>query len=189
MKKIENARRVTIWRTTRSRFTTPKFAQFEETPTRLHGTAALLHDTASRVNTSRQGVSRKTRPEKHASREADAREKSSTRSEASAHTDSSDCTATIEAKIVYDADKLDSLGAFGIARAFHFAGRIGAVLHNTEQAALESKAYSREDSAYREYLVKLKTLPDRMMTVAGVKIARERAGYMRDFFERMNRGE
>jgi uncharacterized protein len=62
-------------------------------------------------------------------------------------------------KIVYDADKLDSIGAIGVGRAFHFAGRIGARLHNSEAEALGSEAYSREDSAYREYLVKLRHVP------------------------------
>ncbi|MBO5682264.1 MAG: HD domain-containing protein, partial [Lentisphaeria bacterium] len=56
---------------------------------------------------------------------------------------------TLEAKIVYDADKLDSTGAFGIARAFHFAGRIGACLHNTAEEAVNSDAYGKNDSAYR----------------------------------------
>jgi len=94
--------------------------------------------------------------------------------------------ATPEARIVYDADKLDSLGAFGVARAFHFAGRIGARLHNTEEAALGSEAYSREDSAYREYLVKLRHLPDRMLTETGRELARERAAFMKRFFDELN---
>ena len=94
---------------------------------------------------------------------------------------------TLEEKIVYDADKLDSLGAFGVARAFHFAGRIGARLHNSEQAAVRSEAYSREDSAYREYLTKLRHLPDRMLTAAGKALAVERADFMKRFFEQLNR--
>ena len=94
--------------------------------------------------------------------------------------------ATLEARIVYDADKLDSLGAFGVARAFYFAGRIGARLHNTEEEALRSSSYSEQDSAYRDYLVKLRILPDRMLTETGRLLARSRAAYMKDFFDRLN---
>ena len=90
--------------------------------------------------------------------------------------------------LVHDADKLDSIGATGIARACHFAGRIGAKLHNTEEEALSSEAYSREDTAYREYLVKLRYVPERMLTESGKILAEERAGYMEEFFRRMNEG-
>ena len=88
--------------------------------------------------------------------------------------------------LVHDADKLDSIGAVGIARACHFAGRIGAKLHNTEEEALSSDAYSREDTAYREYLVKLRHVPERMLTQSGKVLAEERAEYMEEFFRRMN---
>lgn len=93
---------------------------------------------------------------------------------------------TLEAKIVYDADKLDSTGAFGIARAFHFAGRIGACLHNTAEEAVNSDAYGKNDSAYREYLVKLRHLPGKMLTESGRKLAKERAVFMDEFFSRLN---
>ena len=94
---------------------------------------------------------------------------------------------TLIDKIVYDADKLDSIGAVGIGRSFHFAGRVGARLHNTEQEALSGKEYGREDSAYREYLVKLLYVPERMLTETGRALARERADFMHEFFRRMNR--
>ena len=94
--------------------------------------------------------------------------------------------ATPEACIVYDADKLDSLGAFGVARAFHFAGRIGACLHNSEQEALSSDSYSSQDSAYREYLVKLRGLPDHLLTEPARRLAADRAAFMRAFFDRLN---
>lgn len=93
---------------------------------------------------------------------------------------------TLEAQIVYDADKLDSTGAFGIARAFHFAGRIGACLHNTAEEAVNSNAYGKNDSAYREYLVKLRHLPGKMLTESGRELAKERAAFMDDFFARLN---
>lgn len=94
---------------------------------------------------------------------------------------------TIEERIVYDADKLDSLGAFGVARSFHFAGRIGARLHNSREAALNSEAYSREDTAYREYLVKLRYLPERMLTETGKKLAKRRSEYMHNFFDELEK--
>ena len=93
---------------------------------------------------------------------------------------------TIEEKIVYDADKLDSIGAVGVGRAFHFAGRIRARLHNTREEALNSSEYSVNDSAYREYLVKLREVPGRMLTASGRKLAEERAQFMHDFFDRLN---
>ena len=74
----------------------------------------------------------------------------------------------------------------GIGRAFLFAGRSGAKLHNTCAAALASEEYSEEDTAYREYLVKLRHLPQAMLTEPGRKIAMERIGFMREFFIRMN---
>ena len=94
--------------------------------------------------------------------------------------------ASLEAKVVFDADKLDSLGAIGLARSFHFAGRIGARVHNTDEEALNSKSYSREDSAYREFLVKLRHLPAAMLTVSGRKIAEKRYQVMLDFFRTLD---
>ena len=93
---------------------------------------------------------------------------------------------TPEGKVLFDADKLDSLGAVGIGRAFIFAGHENARLHNTEDEALNSEAYSKEDTAYREYLVKLRYLPRRMRSAAGRKLAVEKAAFMADFFERLN---
>ena len=95
--------------------------------------------------------------------------------------------ATIEAKVLFDADKLDSLGAIGLARAFHFAGKTGARVHNTPAEALSGDSYGREDSALREFLVKLQNVPDRLLTAAGRQIGAERLAFMRDFFARLDR--
>ena len=94
---------------------------------------------------------------------------------------------TLEEKIVVDADKLDSLGAVGIGRAFLFAGKCGARLHNTKEEALSSEAYSVEDTAYREYLVKLSKLADVMQTAPARRIAQERCRFMEEFFSRLDR--
>ncbi|NLG13264.1 MAG: DUF523 domain-containing protein [Lentisphaerae bacterium] len=93
---------------------------------------------------------------------------------------------TLEAKIVFDADKLDSIGAIGIGRSFHFAGRVGARVHNTESEALNSKSYSVNDSAYREYLVKLRNVHQRMLTEPGRKLAEKRHEFMVGFFDVLN---
>lgn len=93
---------------------------------------------------------------------------------------------SLEAKILFDADKLDSIGAIGIGRAFHFAGRFAARVHNTKEEALNSEAYSENDSAYREFLVKLKDIHKKLLTKTGRKIGEERHIYMLHFFDQLN---
>jgi uncharacterized protein len=92
-----------------------------------------------------------------------------------------------EAKILFDADKLDSIGAVGIGRAFLFAGEVGARLHNKDINLRKTKPYTKEDTAYREYLIKLRKIKDRIFTKEGKRIARERHRFMVEFFERLNR--
>ncbi len=94
---------------------------------------------------------------------------------------------TLEARILFDADKLDSIGAVGIGRAFLFAGEVGARLHDKDIDVRRTKPYTREDTAYREFLVKLSRIKDRMHTREGRRIAAERHRFMVDFFKRLNR--
>lgn len=94
---------------------------------------------------------------------------------------------TKEAKILYDADKLDSIGAVGIGKAFLFAGEVGAKLHNPGIDVEKTKEYSKEDTAYREFLVKLVKIKDKLTTKEGKRIAKERHKYMVGFFERLNK--
>ena len=94
---------------------------------------------------------------------------------------------TPEAKVLFDADKLDSIGAVGIGRAFLFAGEVGAILHDKNVDPENSAPYSEEDTAYREYLVKLQYIKDRMLTKSGLELAKDRHRFMTDFFERLNR--
>ena len=94
---------------------------------------------------------------------------------------------TIEARILFDADKLDGIGAIGIGRAFVFAGEVGAVVHNKDIDIKNSKPYSKEDSAYREFLVKLINIKDLLYTYEGKRLAKERHDFMVSFFERLNK--
>jgi uncharacterized protein len=94
---------------------------------------------------------------------------------------------TLEAKILFDADKLDSIGAVGIGRAFLFAGEVGARLHDKDIDVRKTKPYTRDDTAYREFLVKLGRVRGRIFTREGKRIAAERHRYMVGFFDRLNR--
>ncbi len=91
---------------------------------------------------------------------------------------------SIEAKILFDADKLDAIGAVGVARAYLFAGEVGARLHNYGNDVHNTKAYSKEDTGYREFKVKLCKIKDRIMTAEGRKLAQERHEFMVAFFDR-----
>lgn len=92
---------------------------------------------------------------------------------------------TIEAKILFDADKLESTGAIGIGRAFLFAGEIGAKLHNPDISLQDTFSYSDEDTAYREFLVKLRKVKDSMLTKRGREIALSRHNFMEAFFAQL----
>jgi uncharacterized protein len=95
---------------------------------------------------------------------------------------------TLEAKILFDADKLDSIGAVGIGRAFLFAGQTGARLHNdSEVDILACKPYSKEDTAYREFKFKMSKVKDKMLTQEGKRLADERHDFMELFFQRLER--
>jgi uncharacterized protein len=88
---------------------------------------------------------------------------------------------TIEAKIVQDADRLDALGAVGLARMFYTAGRMGSALaHGSDPAgehrALDDKAYSLDHIA-----VKLATLPATMQTAAGRRLGEQRLQALQEF--------
>lgn len=94
---------------------------------------------------------------------------------------------TLEARILFDADKLDSIGAVGVGRAFLFAGEVGARLHDKHINVRKTKPYTRDDTAYREFLVKLGRIQDRIFTREGKRIAAERHRFMVEFFARLNK--
>ena len=93
---------------------------------------------------------------------------------------------SLEAKLLFDADKLDSLGAVGVGRAFLFAGEVGARLHNSAAAARRARDYGPGDTAHREWLVKLRHIPGRLLTPAGRRMAADRAAFAASFFERLD---
>ena len=88
---------------------------------------------------------------------------------------------TLEARIVQDADRLDGLGAVGLARMFYIAGRMGSALaHGSDPLALDrpldDKAYSLDHIE-----AKLARLPGMMQTDAGRKLADARLATLTAF--------
>ena len=100
--------------------------------------------------------------------------------------DMSEPPQTLEAQILFDADKLDAIGAIGLARLIGFVTQTGQPLYATpSQQFLETgqKAPGETHSAYHEYLFKLGKLKDCMFTATGKSIALERHRVLEVFFE------
>ena len=93
---------------------------------------------------------------------------------------------SLEAKVLFDADKLDSIWAVWIWRAFMYANEVWARLHNDEWINVETtQEHGPEDTAYREFEVKLKKVKDKMFTETWKKLAERKHKIMIDFFENL----
>jgi uncharacterized protein len=84
---------------------------------------------------------------------------------------------TLEAKVLHDADKLDAIGAVGIARAFAYGAHRG--------QPLWAGSNDPEHTAMKEFVFKLSKIKSRLLTATGRAIAEERHAFMAEFFERM----
>ncbi|MBN1326205.1 HD domain-containing protein [Candidatus Falkowbacteria bacterium] len=95
---------------------------------------------------------------------------------------------TLEAKVIYDADKLDSIGAVGIGRDFLFAGYHKTALYTGNEKYYAQKgidrSYTEDDTGIMEYEYKLKRIKDKILTKEGKRIAKERHDFMVKFFNR-----
>ncbi len=92
-------------------------------------------------------------------------------------------TRTLEAKIVQDADRLEALGAIGIARCILTGGSMGTALYEQgDPFCLEREPDDRKFTLDHFY-TKLFTLPETMQTQAGRDEAHRRADYMRNYLD------
>jgi len=95
---------------------------------------------------------------------------------------------TIEAKVLFDADKLDVLGATGIERTIAYAILAGQPVYaEPSQTFLTTgrKEPGEPHSAYHEFLFKLQNIKDRLFTPTARRIAEERHAYLAGFFARL----
>ena len=96
--------------------------------------------------------------------------------------------STLEAKVLFDADKLDAIGAVGIARAIAYAAQHGKTFYTppSEQFCKTGILEAGEQhSAYHEYLYKLVKLIECMFTPTARQMAQERQEFMIHFFNQL----
>ena len=102
---------------------------------------------------------------------------------------------SLEARVLYDADKLDAIGAIGIARAYAIAGIEGQRLWGRvpdgygERGRTEGRSdvLGGEHTPVHEFVFKLSRLKGTLFTETARRIAEERHVYMVGFFERLGR--
>jgi len=101
---------------------------------------------------------------------------------------------TIEAKILFDSDKLDAIGAIGIARTFMLSGQCGQRLELNNSISEYLSDNTTENGRIKdmskhnpiiEYEVKLKKIPDKLYTKKAKEIGRDRIKFMEQYFNRL----
>ncbi|MFJ5287307.1 HD domain-containing protein [Pseudomonas sp. NPDC088429] len=103
-----------------------------------------------------------------------------------AHSFSANITPlTLEAKIVQDADRLDSLGMLGVARTFYIAGRMGSALYDPQDPQAKHRDYDDKRFCLDHFQTKLLHLADGFQTVAGQRLAQIRHERLKGFMEQL----
>ena len=92
---------------------------------------------------------------------------------------------TLEACVVQDADRLDALGAVGLARCFMVGERLGLPLYHPKDPFSRSRAPDDRQWILDHFYVKLLTLPDTMQTETGRREAHRRAEFLKQFLHEL----
>lgn len=99
-----------------------------------------------------------------------------------------DTPVTIEAKVLFDADKLDVLGAEGVARTIAYAIQAGQPVYEKPSQLFLAKWQEEpgeHHSAYHEYLFKLVRVKERLFTPEAKRIAEQRHQALVAYFEQL----
>jgi len=97
---------------------------------------------------------------------------------------------SIDGAIVRDADRLDAIGAIGIARTFAFGGVRGRKLYDTDEIVRnnmsETEYRSKETASVTHFHEKLLLLKELMVTEEGKRLAKQRHDYMVGFLKQLD---
>ena len=97
---------------------------------------------------------------------------------------------SLEGRVVQDADRLDAIGAIGIARAFAYGGHKGQPLHDPELAPHPHPSFAdykqSRTTTINHFHEKLLLLEDRMNTKTGRELAQARHAFMEEFLEQFH---
>lgn len=94
---------------------------------------------------------------------------------------------TREAAILRDADRLDALGALGIARVFYIAGRLGTQLYDADDPFAQRRPYDDRRFALDHFETKLFQLTAGLITTMGKEIGHQRTALMKAFVDDFGR--
>ena len=93
---------------------------------------------------------------------------------------------TTEAKILFDADKLDVTGAVGIARTLFYKGQVSEPLYNLDETGKVSNGEKDTNpSFFQEYKYKLENIYEKFYTERGAEMARKRQKAAVDYYENL----
>ncbi len=90
---------------------------------------------------------------------------------------------TLEARIVQDADRLDAIGAIGVARCFYIGGRMQSALYSSDDPSANDRDLDDRRFVLDHFKAKLFLVVDGFLTPAGQAMAAERSRTMRAFVE------
>ena len=93
---------------------------------------------------------------------------------------------TLEAKIVQDADRLESLGAIGLARVFAVAGALNTILFDADDPFADRRALDDRKYALDHFQCKRLRLPETMQTAGGRAMAQHNARFLVEFMAKIS---
>jgi uncharacterized protein len=106
--------------------------------------------------------------------------------------DNSESPQTLEAKILFDADKLDVIGAIGVARTIAYDVVVNQPIYAEPSVRFREtgqKEPGEPHSSFHEYLFKLSKIKDRLYTPTARALAEDRHRFMAEYFDRLGAEE